>query len=355
MDSALVSMAEKTGMGGLKKMSVKDTLRLHHRRHLKFQLSMEEEAKYADQEEININLKVIKTVQTVALKVKKSDTIHELKTKFQSVEGVSAKLQELFLSGNHLKDNKMLADYNIRDGSTINLHVRMGQEMKIYVEMPMGKTISLDVKECDTIQRIKAMIHDKHCIPAERQTLILDGTALQDTHTLSACNITTESTIHMVVQESDEMEILVNFPDGEAATFAVRTWYTIWDVKTLIKSLTHVTQQKQNLIYDGNQLHDTLTLADISGRPVLELSYSTQIYLMQIVIKSQLNQIVHLNVHSGEYVYNLKKRIEEEIGIPPDQQRLIFGGRQMDDSRTVGDYNVQDGSTIHVILRLRGS
>ncbi|KAJ6802754.1 polyubiquitin [Iris pallida] len=324
---------------------------------LKFQLSMEEEAKYADQEEININLKVIKTVQTVALKVKKSDTIHELKTKFQSIEGVSARLQELFLSGNHLKDNKMLADYNIRDGSTINLHVRMGQEMKIYVEMPMGKTISLDVKECDTIQRIKAMIHDKHCIPAERQTLILGGRALQDTQTLSACNIVTESTIHMVVQESDEMEILVNFPDGEAATFAVRTWYTIWDVKTLIKSMTHVTQQKQKLIYDGNQLHDTLTLAEcnFSCRPVLELSYSTQIYLMRIVIKSQLNHIVYLNVHSCEYVYNLKKQIEEDICLPPDQQRLIFGGRQMEDSRTVGDYNVQDGSTIHVVLRLRGS
>ncbi|KAJ6802755.1 polyubiquitin [Iris pallida] len=319
---------------------------------------MEEEAKYADQEEININLKVIKTVQTVALKVKKSDTIHELKTKFQSIEGVSARLQELFLSGNHLKDNKMLADYNIRDGSTINLHVRMGQEMKIYVERPMGKTISLDVKECDTIQRIKAMIHDKHCIPAERQTLILDGTALQDTHTLSACNITTESTIHMVVQESDEMEILVNFPDGEAATFAVRTWYTIWDVKTLIKSLTHVTQQKQNLIYDGNQLHDRLTLGEcnFSCRSVLELSYSTQTYLMQIVIKSTMNNhIVYLNVHSCDYVYKLKKQIEEEIGIPPYQQRLIFSRRQMEDSRTVGDYNVQDGSTIHVVLRLRGS
>lgn len=319
---------------------------------------MEEEAKHADQEEININLKVIKTVQTVALKVKKSDTIHELKTKLQSMEGVSAKLQELFLSGNHLKDNKMLADYNIRDGSTINLHVRMGQEMKIYVEMPMGKTISLNVKECDTIQRIKAMIHDKHHIPAERQTLILGGTALQDTHTLSACNVTTESTIHMIVQESDEMEILVNFPDGEVATFAVRTWYTIWDVKTLIKSLTHVTQHKQKLIYDGNQLYDRLTLAEcnFSYRPALELSYSTQVYLMQIGIKTQVNNnIVYLNVHIGDYVYNLKKRIAEEIGLPPDQQRLIFSGRQMEDSRTVGDYNVQDGSTIHVVLRLRGS
>lgn len=318
---------------------------------------MEGEADHADEKEINIYLKVIKTVQTVALKVKRSDTINELKTKFQSIEGVAAKLQELFLSGNHLKDTKLLADYKIPDGSTINLHIRAGEKMKIYVEMPMGKTISLNVKEGDIIQRIKTIIHDIQGIPPERQTLLLAGRTLQDTHTVSACNITAESTIHMVVRASDEMEILVSFPDGEVATFDVRTWYTIWDVKTMIKSMTNTTQQKQMLTWDGKQLNNSITLAgcDLSWRPILELSYSTQIQKMRIFVNSQTGKQTCLNVHSCDVFYNLKKRIEEEVGLPPDQQRLIFAGRQMADYDTLGDCNVEEGSTIDIVMRLRGS
>jgi len=295
-----------------------------------------------------IYVRMNKSDEYLTIDVKPTDTILSVKTKIQAMQGVSVDQQKLSYSGcQQLENDHTLSDYKIHEGSVLVLIV-----CRINVKIQKDKTITLDVKPSDTLDSVKAKIQEKEGIPLDRYRLFLDGRKLEDDHTLQDYDI----------DERKSLELIPLFLGGQIVvrTFSEKTIEVDVKPNDTIHTVKTKIQEKEGYSLDQQSLFLIRTCQKMEDSDLLRDYYidDNSLYLPigggMIFVKTLTGKDITLEVEATETVEKLKAMIQNKEGILPNQQRLIYDGKQLEDGHTIADYCITHECTLHLVLRLRG-
>ena len=285
-------------------------------------------------------------VATYTLAVRPTNSILEVKLKIRDMTGVPPHKQILSFADRELENTRTISDYDIRNDSVIYLV----EKIQVYLGIPLRQErMVLELRPKDTVESVKDKIHAETKISPYRQILQFNGEHLDDVHSLNYYNIENKSMLSLYLA----VEIFVKMSTGIDVRFKFIKSNTIKNVKERIQLSDDIPCKMQRLFFLDRLLEDKYTLSDYSIENGSILDCDVLPISVDIKMPNE-DDYITLAVGPNDSIAKLKSMIKVEKGFPVDEQLIVYNERNLEDDRTVSDYNIQDKSTLDLVLRVPG-
>lgn len=271
--------------------------------------------------------------------------VKDVKKIIKNITGIKEENQRIKVSFNINDDNNYFWNFQhilVYDITNFNLSFRKDSyETNIFLDLNKK------------IEELKRSIFEQTKIPINRQKLFLNNIELINEYTLVNEDLF-KNNLELKINKESKDSIYIKYPNSKIKIIKTDFCNTGYE---LIKQINPYNFDKLNLkhglLYKNKyiSLSDLLVSFEIKNGDIIELIDRKT---FPIHIKTLTGKTVDINVAPFDNIEYIKSLYQDQEGVPPDQQRLIYNGVMLKDNKTIFDYKIEKESTLHLVLKLRG-